>query len=57
MASLTDEAMSHPEEMYFGEQVPIDVVDTGGTIPADLGDISKLTQVLEMLDHIKDSRE
>lgn len=57
VASLTDEAMSHPEEMYFGEQVPIDVVDTGGTIPADLGDISKLTQVLEMLDHIKDSRE
>ena len=44
---FTDELMSHPEEMYFGEEVPIDVVGTGGTIPGDLGDINKLRQILE----------
>lgn len=47
VGSLTDELMSNPEEMYFGEEVPIDVVGTGGTIPGDLGDISKLRGILE----------
>lgn len=47
VGSLTDGLTSNPEEMYFGEPVPIDVVGTGGTIPGDLGDISKLGQILD----------
>lgn len=44
---LTDELMSNPEEMCFGEEVPLDVVGTGGTIPGDLGDINKLREIFE----------
>lgn len=47
VGSLTDELMSNPEETFFGEEVPLDVVGTGGTIPGDLGDISKLRELLE----------
>ena len=45
--SLTDGLMSTPEEMYFGDEVPIDVVGTGGTIPGDFGDITKLREILD----------
>ena len=47
VGSLTDELMSTPEEMYFGEEVPVDVVGTGGTILNDLGDLNKLHEILE----------
>lgn len=47
VGSLTDGLLSGPEEMYFGEEVPIDVVGTGGTIPGDLGDLNKLREVLD----------
>ena len=39
--------MSNPEEMYFGEEVPSDIVGTGVTIPGDLENISKLREILE----------
>lgn len=47
VGSLTDELMSTPEERFFGEEVPLDLTKTGGTIPGDIGDISKLREVLE----------
>jgi hypothetical protein len=45
--SLTDEVLSYPEEAFFGEPIPIDVTQTGGSIPSDIGDIDKLREVLE----------
>lgn len=48
---MTDELMSHVEEKVFGEEVPLDVVGTGGTIPGDLGDWNKLR---EAIDDMKD---
>jgi hypothetical protein len=47
VSSITDEVTSHTEEIYFGEEVPIDVVGTGGTIPGDLGDLNKLREILD----------
>lgn len=53
--SLTDGLLSTPEEKFFGEEVPIDVVGTGGTIPGDLGDLNKVREILEdMKDFGKD---
>ena len=49
VGSLTDEIMSGPEETMFGEEVPVDVVGTGGTIPGDLGDINQLRELLDEL--------
>nr|YP_010472335.1 hypothetical protein N4L43_pgp009 [Pleurosigma intermedium]UVG41946.1 hypothetical protein [Pleurosigma intermedium] len=46
-SSITDELMGGTEERFFGEEVPIDLVGTGGTIPADIGDINKLRLVLD----------
>ena len=48
---VTDELMSSTEERIFGEEVPIDLVVTGVTIPGDLGNINKLRVVL---DNMKD---
>lgn len=45
--SVIDGLMSTPEEMLLGDEVPIDVVGTGGTIPGDLGDITKLREILD----------
>lgn len=45
--AITDELMSTSEDRYFGCEVPIDLVGTGGTIPADLGDITKLREIWE----------
>jgi hypothetical protein len=47
VGSLTDGLMSAPEDMFFGEEVPIDVVNTGGTIPGDLGDLNKIHKILD----------
>ena len=46
-SSFTDELMSAAEEKFLGEEVPIDIVGTGGSIPGDLGDINKLRSVLD----------
>ena len=47
VGTLVDGLLSQPEEMIFGEEVPLDVVGTGGTIPPEIGDVSKLQDVLE----------
>ena len=44
---ITDELLSDVEEKLFDENVPIDIIGTGGSIPADLGDINKLRAVLD----------
>ena len=44
---LVDEISSSSEEQLFGEAVPIDVTETGGTIPQEIGDFNKLRDVLE----------
>lgn len=46
-SSFTDEILSSPEEAFFGETVPIDVTQTGGTIPANIGSFDKLRDVLK----------
>lgn len=51
VSSVTDQLMGGDEEIFFGEEVPIDLVGTGGTIPKDIGDINKLRT---MLDDMKD---
>jgi hypothetical protein len=45
--ALIDGLMSTPEEMIFGDGVPIDVVGTAGTIPGDLGNINALRELLK----------
>ena len=44
---FTDELTSDVEQKIFGEEVPLDLLGTGGTIPADVGDITKLREILE----------
>jgi len=48
-ASIADELMSTPEEKFFGEGVPIDVGNTGETIPSDIEDINDLRELLDDL--------
>ena len=47
MGHITDELMSAPEERFFGEEVPLDVATTGGTIPSDIGEVQNLRKLLE----------
>lgn len=47
ICSATDEILSIPEESVYGEAVPLDVTNTGGTIPAELGDLEELRRVLD----------
>ena len=37
VSTLTDGILSRGEEKFFGEEVPIDINGTGGTIPSDMG--------------------
>lgn len=53
MGCITDEITSYPEELWFGEEVPIDVAGTGGTIPGDLGDLSHLREVLAEMEEFR----
>lgn len=46
ISALTDETLSSAEEAFFGESVALDVTQTGGTIPADIGDFDRLREVL-----------
>ena len=52
VGSVTDEVMSTPEEKFLGEVVPINVSETGGTIPSDIGDINDLRELLNDLKDI-----
>jgi hypothetical protein len=45
-----DGLMSTPEEMVFGNEVPIDIVGTGGSISGDIGDFNKLCEVFEEME-------
>ena len=47
VCTAMDEILSVPEEAVCGEEVPLDVTNTGGTIPAELGDLDELRRVLE----------
>lgn len=47
VCAATDEILSAPEEAFYGEAVPLDVTNTGGTIPAELGNLDELRRVLE----------
>lgn len=47
LSSITDELMSNLEETMFGEEVSVDILETGGTIPGELGDFNRLRAVLE----------
>lgn len=49
VGTLTDEFMSSSEEALFGEEVPLDVTNTGGTIPGDLGSLEQLRQIIKDL--------
>ena len=49
VGTLTDAVMSQPEEHFLGEDVPLDIVGRGGTIPGDLGDITKLSDLLQYM--------
>lgn len=44
--TLIDGVIASPEEKFLGEEVPLDISGTGGTIPADLGDLNKIRQIL-----------
>ena len=48
--TVTDEISSRLEEHLFGEAVPIDIANTGGTIPPEIGDIKQFRKVLDELD-------
>jgi hypothetical protein len=48
--SLTDGLLSGPEETFFGEEVPIDITQTGGTIPAELTDFEGIKEALKAID-------
>jgi hypothetical protein len=47
--SLTDGILAGTEETFFGQEVPIDLVGTGGTIPADLGDFTKIKEMINQV--------
>ena len=46
---LTDELLSTPEDKFFGEERPVDIDNTDGTIPTNIGDINYLHELLEEL--------
>ena len=47
ISTIADKLMAPVEETFFGEEVPIDMVNTGGTIPPDVGDYQQLKDILE----------
>ena len=48
-STMADELTAGPEEFFFGEDVPLDVSQTGGTIPHDLGDVNQLRELITEL--------
>ncbi len=47
ICTLTYSVLGGPEKQFFGEEVPIDTTNTGGTIPYELGDLPQLPELLE----------
>lgn len=47
LSTFIDGVTAPLEENRFGEEVPLDVLNTGGTIPGDLGDFETLKKTLE----------
>lgn len=47
VCSITDELTSGLEESFLGQEVPLDIDNTGGTIPNDVGDLTKIQGVLD----------
>jgi hypothetical protein len=46
---VTDEVSARFEEKIFNEPVPIDITQTGGTIPAEIGNFDQLREVLKLM--------
>lgn len=49
---MIDELTSTPEEKFFGEAVPIDIGQTGGTIPKDIGDFEDFRELVTDLKNL-----
>ena len=50
ISSFTDEVLSSPEEAFFGKTIPLDVTQTGGTIPSDIGNFDRLREVINSME-------
>jgi len=50
--SLVDHGLEPLEDKFFGEPVPIDITNTGGTIPSDLGDLNKLKDLMNEIKNL-----
>jgi hypothetical protein len=46
-AAITNKLLSNFEERILGDEVPLDILATGGSIPQDLGNIKKLGELLD----------
>ena len=47
ISEIIDAAGAPIEERWFGEEIPLDVGQTGGTVPAELGDLNNLREVIK----------
>ena len=47
MSAVTDKLMAPIEQAVFDEEVPIDITETAGTIPSNVGDLQQLQDILE----------
>ena len=47
ISTLADKALEPIEEKKFGILVPLDIPDTGGTIPSDLGSLTDLKKIVD----------
>jgi len=46
---IVDELASAPEEKFFGQEIPIDISHTGGTVPKDIGTVEDFRKLIEEL--------
>lgn len=44
ISEATDKVLASPEEALAGTDIPLDMPETGGTIPTELGELSKVLQ-------------
>ena len=47
MSEATDKLLPGSEESVYGEDIPMDVTQTGGTIPFDIGDLNKVLEEMK----------
>ena len=47
ISTLADKGLETIEEKKFGVPVPLDIPDTGGTIPSDLGSLTDLKKIVD----------